>query len=659
MYMRIFSKVGLGKKLILSFLIILIVPSFIIGSMSYKTAKTNVEKQTMDQMGESITVLNGIIDQQLQAKLVDVDYFANSFTEDAYAAENVEATRAKLMQYTNTHPEVEAIYVGAADGTFVREPNLQMSAGYNPIERPWYKEATQKSGETLITAPYEASSTKNMVITIAKQTSDGKAVVGLDLNLNNITNLTKMIQIGEKGYAVILDQNKQVVSHPSYKGGKKVTDSWVPSLYEKENGVVSYNDKDGEKTVSYMTNKLTGWKVMAVMFDDEITKSAEPVFFTTLTIIIISIVIGSVLVYFITLSITKPLRNIVTSAKKISKGDLTEKITVHSKDEIGQLAASFNEMADSLREVILQMNGSAGRLAAASEELTASVNQANDATEEITVAMDQVASGAQAQSEGVEEGVSLLQGVNDAIIRVTESSEAISTSSTYARQKAEEGGEYVQQTVSQMESIHQSVTQSDDVIKLLDEKSKQIGAILEVIQSIAQQTNLLALNAAIEAARAGEHGRGFAIVADEVRKLAEQTGQSSGEIAQLIMEIKTDIGQTVQSMGEVKHEVQSGLEVVNKTKTSFVDILKVTNEIVSQITNMATTTKDMKENATDVTNAIDEIAAAAEENTVSIQNIAASSEEQMHSMEEIGAAAQQLSQMAEELQSIIDQFKVE
>ena len=120
-----------------------------------------------------------------------------------------------------------------------------------------------------------------------------------------------------------------------------------------------------------------------------------------------------------------------------------------------------------------------------------------------------------------------------------------------------------------MQSIHHSVSQSDNVIKLLDKKSQQIGSILEAIQNIAEQTNLLALNAAIEAARAGEQGRGFAIVADEVRKLAEQSSESSMEIGSLIKEIQADVHETVKAMNEVGVEVQSGIKVANDTKQSF------------------------------------------------------------------------------------------
>ena len=144
-----------------------------------------------------------------------------------------------------------------------------------------------------------------------------------------------------------------------------------------------------------------------------------------------------------------------------------------------------------------------------------------------------------------------------------------------------------------MQSIAESVSQSDEVIQLLNNKSKQIGDILEVIQNIANQTNLLALNAAIEAARAGEHGRGFAIVADEVRKLAEKSSVSSSEISKLICEIQDDMSKTVKSMGHVNEEVQSGLVIANETKQNFTEILQSTNEIADQIKTMVETANGM------------------------------------------------------------------
>ncbi|WP_374937197.1 methyl-accepting chemotaxis protein [Bacillus clarus] len=612
----------------------------------------------MEKANENTSVLNGVINQNMEAKFVDVAYFADILTENTYLDGQEETVRTNLAQYMKLHPEVEGIHIGTETGKLIREPFIQMPDGYNPTERDWYKEAIKSKYEVIVTAPHQSASTKNMVVTMAKQTKDGKGVIGINLNLDNILKISKMVNIGKKGYAVILDRNKQIVSHPSQKGGSKATDAWVKPIYENEKGNVFYTEKDDNKKLTFTTNKKTGWKIVGVMFEEEVIQAAEPVFYKTLIVIVISIVLGSLLVYFITLSITKPLRKIVDSAHEMSQGDLTKQIAVYSKNEIGQLGNSFNEMVTSLRGVISQINSSAEHVAASAEELTASVQQANDATDQITIAMEQVSSGAEAQSQGVEEGVVTLQQVNTAIQNVTGNAESISMSSSHARIKAEEGGSLVEKTAVQMQSIFQSVSQSDTAIKMLGEKSKQIGAISEVIQNIAQQTNLLALNAAIEAARAGEHGRGFAIVADEVRKLAEQSGESSAEIAKIITEIQQDIVQTVDSMDNVTEEVQSGLAVVSQTKSSFTDILSSTNDIVLQIDQMVEVTKHMAGDANEVTNAIDEIAAATEENTASMQSVAASAEEQMNSMEEISAAAQNLAGMAEELQAMIKRFKV-
>ena len=111
------------------------------------------------------------------------------------------------------------------------------------------------------------------------------------------------------------------------------------------------------------------------MYATEVIEAAQPVFYNMLIVMLISLVVGGALIYFVTLSITKPLKRLVVTSKEISEGDLTQTIEIHSNDEIGQLAKGFNEMTNSLRTLIGRINDSAGHVAAASEELTASVRQ--------------------------------------------------------------------------------------------------------------------------------------------------------------------------------------------------------------------------------------------------------------------------------------------
>ncbi|PEE01316.1 chemotaxis protein [Bacillus toyonensis] len=656
--LRWFRDIKVAKKLLISFLVILIAAVSIIGGMSYQTAKKNFESQITSSAHDNIKILDNLINQMIEAKFNEINNFARVVHSDMYQGDNQDELRKVLSQYINLNKDIEQVYVAGNDKKFVQEPNIQMAADYDPTTRSWYKDAVSKQGGIVVTEPYKAKGNGHIVVTIAKQTEDKNGVVAVDLSLESLLKTTKLINIGKKGYTFILDGKQKIIAHPQEKSGDKAADSWAKRIYEDNQGAFSYTYDGSEKKMVFATNLKTGWKIGGTMYSNEIIEAAQPVFYNMLIVMIISLVVGGALIYFVTLSITKPLKRLVATSKEISEGDLTQTIEIHSNDEIGQLAKGFNEMTDSLRTLIGRINDSAGHVAAASEELTASVRQASEATEQITMAMDEISSGATTQTTSVENGAMLLFDVTEGIQHVANSSSSINTASTHTREKAEDGGKLVGKTVNQMQSIAESVSQSDAVIQLLNNKSKQIGEILEVIKNIADQTNLLALNAAIEAARAGEHGRGFAIVADEVRKLAEQSSVSSSEISKLICEIQDDMSKTVKSMGHVNKEVQSGLVIANETKQNFAEILQSTNEIANQIKTMVETANGMSKGANEVSISVGQIAMTAQNNATSTQSVAASAEEQLASMEEIGSAAGTLSQMAEELQGLIERFKV-
>ncbi|RWS42752.1 HAMP domain-containing protein [Bacillus mycoides] len=653
-----FRDMKVAKKLLISFFVILIAAVSIIGGMSYQTAKKNFESQIMSSAQDNIKILDNLINQMIEAKFNDVNNFARVIHSDMYQGDNQDELRKTLSQYISLNKDVEQVYVAGNDKKFVQEPNIQMAADYDPTTRSWYKDAVNKQGGIVVTEPYKAQGNGHIVVTIAKQTEDKNGVVAVDLSLDNLLKTTKLINIGKKGYAFILDGKQKIIAHPQEQSGDSADDSWAKKIYEDNNGTFSYTYGGSEKKMVFATNLKTGWKIAGTMYSNEVVEAAQPVFYNMLIVMFISLVVGGALIYFVTLSITKPLKQLVVTSKEISEGDLTQTIQIHSNDEIGQLAKGFNEMTHSLRTLIGRINTSAGHVAAASEELTASVRQASEATEQITMAMDEISSGATTQTASVENGAMLLFDVTEGIQHVANSSSSINSASAHTREKAEDGGKLVGKTVNQMQSIAASVSQSDAVIQLLNNKSKQIGDILEVIQNIADQTNLLALNAAIEAARAGEHGRGFAIVADEVRKLAEQSSVSSSEISKLISEIQDDMSKTVKSMNNVNEEVQSGLVIANETKQNFAEILQSTNEIVDQIKTMVETANGMSKGANEVSISVGQIAMTAQNNATSTQSVAASAEEQLASMEEIGSAAGTLSQMAEELQVLIERFKV-
>ncbi|MDR4360458.1 methyl-accepting chemotaxis protein [Bacillus anthracis] len=653
-----FRDMKVAKKLLISFFVILIAAVSIIGGMSYQTAKKNFESQITSSAHDNIKILDNLINQMIEAKFNDVNNFARVIQGNMYQGDNQDELRKMLSQYINLNKDVEQVYVAGNDKKFVQEPNIQMAADYDPTERSWYKDAVAKQGGIVITEPYKAKGNGHIVVTIAKQTEDKNGVVAIDLSLDNLLKTTKLINIGKKGYAFILDGKQKIIAHPQEKSGEKAADSWAKKIYEDNHGAFSYTYDGSEKQMVFATNVKTGWKIGGTMYSNEVIEAAQPVFYNMLIVMFISLVIGGALIYFVTLSITKPLKRLVATSKEISEGDLTQTIDIHSNDEIGQLAKGFNEMTDALRTLIGRINTSAGHVAAASEELTASVRQASEATEQITMAMDEISSGATTQTTSVENGAMLLFDVTEGIQHVANSSSSINTASAHTREKAEDGGKLVGKTVNQMQSIAESVSQSDEVIQLLNNKSKQIGDILEVIQNIADQTNLLALNAAIEAARAGEHGRGFAVVAEEVRKLADESDHSARNISQLLRNMQEEVQQVAMKMTEqvkiAKEEARRGEAtelILKEMSSSVMEVADATKQISSymneQVSHIHQTGAQTKA-----------VAAIAEETSAGSQEVACVTVQQSKNMVVIDQLLKDLEKQAADLKQTIERFSM-
>ena len=337
----------------------------------------------------------------------------------------------------------------------------------------WYKEAMQNKGKSIVAPAYTSKATGNPVITIARATNDGNGVVGMNVNLDKIKEITGSIKIGKQGYVYVLDTEHKFIYHPEKKAGSVAPDNVQNNnLYKNETGSFQYqyNDKE-KKEMVYTTNELTGWKLAGTFYSSEFTNSAAPILNTTIIVIIISIILGAVLIYFIIRSITKPLARLIASTAKISKGDLSEDIQYTRNDEIGQLANSFNEMVISLREVISSVLKTTEQVAAASEELMAS-------SEQIAESAQEMAEGSEHQVQHVDIATNYSKQMAEGVGEIASSAETVTTTALDTSAKSEAGGNSVKKAIEQMSSIQDTVTSLSEIIQVLGERSSEIGKIL-------------------------------------------------------------------------------------------------------------------------------------------------------------------------------------
>lgn len=653
--MRGMLSITVRKKLITAFVLFLAVPSITIGLVSYNRAADELKGNLLDTAIGKTEMLSQGIDQLLVKEMENVDVLA-SRTTSAQIDKKDAATRVIIDDFVKYHPDLEILVLGNEKGEWMKSPDPGAQT-YDPRERDWYKQA-MASKTAIISEPYVSATTGNVVVAVAKQLADGKGVISVNVSIEALRKTVNNVKIGQKGYVYILDKNNNFLIHPDHKAGEKTDADFYKELYKKDSGILIYNLDGQKKGAGFYTNQLTGWKIVGTMVATEADQASRPILDRMLLVLIVSMLVGAVLIYLIIRSIHRPIARLVAASQKVSQGDLTETIEIKNKDEFGQLAATFNGMTKSLRDVLGEVNETSTQLAASSEELTASSEQTTKATEQVAEFMQEMAAGTDRQSRDARITMELVKEMSEGVKQIAGRANDVSMAAGEVTDQSATGMQSIQQAVNQMTAIGSATEEMAEVIAKLGTMSQEIGQIVVVISEIANQTNILSLNASIEAARAGEQGRGFAVVAKEVKKLAEQSALFSGQIATLIGEMQNGTYRAQETMHTAGEEVRKGVEVVHSAGQLFHSILGSIRDVAGGIQEVSAASQQIDASMETVSNSMETVVTISEKIASGTEDVSAASQEQLATMEEVSASAAALSRMAEDMQVLIERFKL-
>lgn len=399
----------------------------------------------------------------------------------------------------------------------------------------------------------------------------------------------------------------------------------------------------------------------------------------------LAVAVGLLLSLILGRQIAAPVVAIRNMAARMAEGDLTvEPLSVKNRDELGEMAAAFNQMLTSMRSMLERVSVSTNGIMRASEQLSSAAESSADAAGGSAQAIAQVASGASEQANATAQASATMAQLKDAIQQIAAGAansaaqvqdasgllnemvehlnQMAADASGTAEQaeqavgSAEAGARVLNRALQEIAHITEASVHTAERIEQLERFSGRISAITEVISNIAAQTNLLSLNAAIEAARAGEHGRGFAVVAEEVRKLAEQSAASTREITDLVHQIQVSTAEAVKAVKESTERANLGNQMAAEAGDALSNILVVLNQTAVRVDGIARAAAEVKQDSERVLLTFNDVAALTEENMAATEEMAAGANEVIDVVAHITDVAQSNAAAAEEVSASVEEL---
>lgn len=384
--------------------------------------------------------------------------------------------------------------------------------------------------------------------------------------------------------------------------------------------------------------------------DTSLFSIIEALYFTIIPLVMIFFVIRILVI--------QRLKRLITAITKIADGDLREKIENHSKDEIGQLTDTFNEMAEKLNVLIQSVSQRSLQVAGTSEQLTVSTEQNSKAIYEMSESVQEISDGATTQLSQIQLTSNAIREIKKTLEVTSNRIEQASASSQQASKLAQAGEIVVTETIQIIGKLDETVNDTADAAKTLESQFNKIVEAMELITDISQQTNLLSLNAAIEAAQAGEHSRGFVVVADEVGKLAKHTNSSAQQISTLIKENHRLLSTVIDKMALGTLVVKEGVQKANEAGHSFSQIQEAVHRVDWQILEINSDIENMSQSTYNSLEMIESVVDISKMTAGKSGNVATVTQDSYSFIEKTAASALHLSRAADELQNKISVFVV-